>query len=48
MRELAPLASIIGGGFIAGALVGYAVKKIIKIAVIQCWRLYVGIDARLK
>jgi uncharacterized membrane protein (Fun14 family) len=32
VADYAPFAGSIGGGFAAGALVGYAVKKVIKIA----------------
>ena len=34
VTELAPFFGSVGGGFVAGALVGYAVKKVIKIAAV--------------
>ena len=34
VTELAPFLGSVGGGFVAGALVGYAVKKVIKIAAV--------------
>ncbi|MFZ0512605.1 MAG: FUN14 domain-containing protein [Candidatus Nitrosopolaris sp.] len=32
--EIIPLASTLGGGFLAGALAGYALKKVIKLAAV--------------
>ncbi|MGB7954993.1 MAG: FUN14 domain-containing protein [Candidatus Nitrosopolaris sp.] len=32
MPEIMPLVSTMGGGFLAGALIGYALKKVMKIA----------------
>jgi len=32
--DVLPLASTIGGGFLAGALIGYTLKKVIKIAAV--------------
>jgi uncharacterized membrane protein (Fun14 family) len=34
VTELAPFFGSVGGGFVAGALVGYAVKKVIKLAAV--------------
>jgi uncharacterized membrane protein (Fun14 family) len=34
IADLMPLASTVGGGFVMGALIRYAIKKIIKIAAV--------------
>jgi uncharacterized membrane protein (Fun14 family) len=34
VADFAPLAGSLGGGFVAGALAGYAVKKVMKIAAV--------------
>ena len=40
--DVLPLVSTVGGGFLAGALVGYALKKTMKIAavIVGCLLLY--------
>jgi uncharacterized membrane protein (Fun14 family) len=34
LADFAPLAGSVGGGFVAGALAGYAIKKVMKIAAV--------------